>query len=178
MKVTIVFLGWQNMERIKKGIILFLLLIGTAYCFGEQISFQIVQLNNSAENVTEEAKVVEDFLIDSFFDAGYIVTNSEAALAKSRAEYPKLWQTGMNEAIAGYSDYFVQVILQFTETLDETINKNVMILKNVDFSVYRTENLEELSKQNLPCNLKILNPSDMGTISDSLIFEINKVINA
>ena len=63
----------------KKRILLVLLLLGTASCFCSQVSFQVVQHNNSVDSVTEEARVVEDALIDSFFDAGYIVTNSEAS---------------------------------------------------------------------------------------------------
>ena len=155
-----------------------LLLLGTASCFAAQVSFQVVQHNNSVDSVTEEARVVEDALIDSFFDAGYIVTNSEASLARTITDETKLWSIGMQEAVSGFSDYFVQVILEFTEMYDETINKNVMILNKAKYNISDTAYLEKLSDEELLCNLKINDPSDLAIISESLIYEIYKVLNA
>ena len=84
----------------------------------------------------------------------------------------------MQEAVSGYSDYFVQVILEFTEMFDESINKNVMILNKAKYSISDTAYLEKLSDEELLCNLKINDPSDLAVISESLIYEIYKVLNA
>ena len=166
------------MKNMKKRMLLILMLIGTSFCYARQVSFQIVQHNNSAEEVTEEAKVVEDALIGSFFDFGYIVTNSNASLAKNYVDDNKLWKIGMNEAVSGGSDYFVQVVLEFTEKFDETINKNVMVLDKASYKINDTSVLDELGSGVMSCNLKINNPSDLAIVTDSLIFEINKVLNA
>ena len=166
------------MNRMKKRIILLFMFVLASFCYARQVSFQVVQHNNSVEEVTEEARVVEDALIDSFFEYGYIVTNSEASIARNYVDDSNLWKIGMNEAVSGYSDFFVQVILEFTEKFDETINRNVMILDKAQYRINDTVQLNELGSGEFVCGLKINSPSDLAIVSDSLIFEINKVLNA
>ena len=166
------------MNCIKKGLILLIGMICSSLCFAEQISFQIIQHNNSVEKVTEEALVVEDALLSTFFDKGYIVTNSEALLSNSVKNDCNLWKTGMEEAINGSSDYFVQIILHFTEKDNGSVMQKNMILEKVDYSFSLTENGNIKSEGTLICNLQVCDSSDLTIISSSIIDEIVKVLNA
>ena len=166
------------MNHLKGKMFLILLLICSSCCFAKQISFQVVQSNNSFDEVTEEAFFVEDALISDFFENGYIVTNSPAAVSDSDDCEKKLWKTGAEEALNGGSDYFVQVILYFTEKKDSTINKNVMILDKIDYTVCVTKSLDIIAESSLACNLRIYESKDLIGISQKLVDEIFEVINA
>ena len=166
------------MNHLKKRIFLILLLACSSCCFAKQISFQVVQHNNSFDKVTEEALFIEDALISNFFDRGYIVTNSPADISDSEECEKKLWTTGVEDALNGGSDYFVQVILYFTEKRDNTINKNVMILDKIDYSICLTGSLDFIAKDSLSCNLRVYEPKDLTRISKNLMDEIFEAINA
>lgn len=89
-----------------------ILMVATA-CFARQISVQVVQHNDAWNSVSEHSLVVEDELMNGFFDYGYIVTNSETTLSASEEEDENLLNSGFAEAYDGYSDVFVQVKLYF-----------------------------------------------------------------
>ena len=78
--------GVFSMGKLKKLGILAILLISGSLCFANQISFQIVQHDESLDSVSEDSMVIEDSVLNNFFEFGYIVTNSDAAISSS-AEY-------------------------------------------------------------------------------------------
>ena len=155
-----------------------LLITSSSLCFGEQISFQIVQHNKSVEDVSEEAYLVEDALISSFFDSGYIVTNSLASLSKNSRTDKKLWKIGAEEAVEGGSDYFVQIILYFTQNEGPAPKQDLMILESVEYKFSRTDSLENTVEGKWDCNVELMDADDMKPVTDTLISEIYKVIKA
>ena len=88
----------------------FLFLLGSAWCSARQVSFQIVQHDGPSE-LLEESLTIEDEVMNNFFDYGYIVTNSDAQVSSSEKQDEKLFNTGIGEAIEGFSDYFIQIKL-------------------------------------------------------------------
>lgn len=89
-----------------------ILMVATA-CFARQISVQVVQHNDAWDSVGEHSLVVEDELMNGFFDYGYIVTNSETSVSVSEENDEELLNSGFAEAYDGFSDVFVQVKLYF-----------------------------------------------------------------
>lgn len=81
----------------------------SAVVFAKDVTVQIVQHGGNTENVGETAMVLEDELLNSFFDAGYIVTNLPATMAYSDDENDDLNQKLFSETAAGGGDYAVQV---------------------------------------------------------------------
>ncbi len=99
-------------------------LLAIAFClaafgpaaFCGSLSFQIVQHNDSLSDVCKSALIIEDEILNYFFDAGYIVTNVPAAMSSSAVQDEKLWQSGCNEAAGGSFDQFVQIHLYFNSS--------------------------------------------------------------
>lgn len=165
-------------QKIKRIFLVFLLITLSSLCFGEQISFQVVQHNKSVDNVSEEALVVEDALISSFFDSGYIVTNSLASLSKNSRTDKKLWKIGVEEAVEGGSDYFVQVILHFTQKEGPAPKQDIMILESVEYNLSDTDSLKVKAEGKWDCHKEIMDSDDINEASDILISELYKVLKA
>lgn len=100
-------------NRGKKGLISMVFLFLGGICFASQISVQIVQHNSALDYVSEQSYIVEDELLNGFFEKGYIVTNSLAQVSKSEESDSELLYTGFGEAYDGFSDYFVQVKIYY-----------------------------------------------------------------
>lgn len=79
-------------------------------CWGTDISFQVVQHNDVLDTVCEQTLVIEDQILDYFFDLGDIVTN-EPAVAAVPADAENLWRTAYAFAVTGGADYFVELRL-------------------------------------------------------------------
>ena len=96
------------MGNFKRVVIFSALLFSAALCFANQISFQIVQHDESVDCVSEDSMVIEDSVLNNFFEYGFIVTNSDAAISDSATQDEKLYKIGQGDAFNGFSDYFVQ----------------------------------------------------------------------
>ena len=64
----------------------------------ESLAFQIVQHGGGFTNVAEPSLIVEDEIINSLFDAGFIVSNIPAALSSSKKDDERLFAAGTGEA--------------------------------------------------------------------------------
>ena len=109
------------MGKLKRFSILAILLISGSFCFANQISFQIVQHDESLDCVSEDSMIIEDSVLNNFFEYGYIVTNSDAAISESKAQDEKLYKIGQGDAFNGFSDYFIQIRLYYERT-EETLS--------------------------------------------------------
>lgn len=86
-----------------------IIVLSSAFC--GSLNFQIIQSSASLKDVCETTMVVEDEILNYFFDAGYVVSNSQSATSNSSAEQAKLWKTGVTDSSEGAFDYFVQINL-------------------------------------------------------------------
>lgn len=164
------------MGKMKRFCIAAVLLLCTAGCFAKQISFQIVQHDESAKDVTEQSLTIEDEVLNSFFDYGYIVTNSDAKVAASDAQDEKFYKNGVGEAFNGYSDYFIQISL-FYERTDET-RSAASDLKKVAFVVTSAKTGVKVASKSVD-NIKLEHKKDdLKKISANLVTEINKTLNS
>lgn len=74
------------------------------------ISFQVVQHNEVLDTVCEQTLVIEDQILDYFFNLGDIVTN-EPAVAAVPEDAENLWKTAYAFAVTGGAEYFVELRL-------------------------------------------------------------------
>ncbi len=123
MNEMIVDIRGVRMGNLKRLSILAVLLIGSSLCFANQISFQIVQHDDCMDSVSEDSLTIEDSVLNNFFEYGFIVTNSDAAISESAAQDEKLYKIGQGDAFNGFSDYFIQIRLYYART-DETTSEN------------------------------------------------------
>ena len=121
------------MGKLKRLSLLIVLLAGTSLCFANQISFQIVQHDDSLDSVSEDSMVIEDSVLNNFFEYGFIVTNSDAAISESLAQDERLYKIGQGDAFNGFSDYFVQIKLYYERT-DQTLSTASDLYK-INFSI-------------------------------------------
>lgn len=151
-------------------------MIFSSLCFAKQVSFQIVQHDSSTDDVTEASLVIEDEILNTFFDYGYIVTNSAATVSASESQDEKLFKTGKNDAFTGYSDFFVQINLYYGRT--EQTKTEQSDLQKVCFSVTSVKTGETFEKQSME-NIKLNHTKDdLPRISADLVAAINKVLKS
>ena len=121
------------MGNFKRIAVFSALLLSATLCFANQISFQIVQHDDSADNVTEDSFIIEDSVLNTFFEYGYIVTNSDAAISDSESQDERLYKIGSGEAFNGFSDYFIQIKLYYERT-EQTLSASSDLYK-IDFTI-------------------------------------------
>ncbi|MCR5188047.1 MAG: hypothetical protein K6C97_03855 [Treponema sp.] len=164
------------MGKLKRLITFCLIAISASCAFAKQISFQVVQHDQSADVVTEQSLVIEDEVLTSFFESGFIVTNSPAVISESDGQDAALFKTGIGEAFNGYSEYFVQINL-FYERTEATTSKDADLQK-IKFTIAKTNTGKTIANKSFD-NIKIANVNtDLRKVSLSLVKEINKALNA
>lgn len=162
------------MGTIKKlSLFCFISLLST-FCFARQLCFQIVQHDSTAKELTEQSLTIEDEVLNSFFDYGFIVTNSNATISNSQNQDETLFETGLKDAFNGYSDIFIQIQL-FFEQNDENTTTNSE-LKSINFIVANASTGVKIAENNLQ-NIKLEHKkNDLQKISSNLVFQINKIL--
>ena len=163
------------MGNLKRLSILLALLAASALCFANQISFQIVQHDESLDSVSEDSMTIEDSLLNDFFEYGFIVTNSDAAVSNSSAQDEKLFKIGQGDAFNGYSDYFVQIKL-FYERTDQTISQSNN-KKKIDFIIASPKTGAKIAEKSIN-DIKI-DPgkkNNLVKVSSELVNQIHKAL--
>ena len=165
------------MEKLKRISILAILLISGSLCFANQISFQIVQHDASLDRVSEDSMTIEDSVLNNFFEYGFIVTNSDAAISESAAQDENLYKIGQGDAFNGFSDYFIQIKLYYERT-DETVNSSSDLYK-IDFSITSVKTGKKIAAKTMK-DIKIdrTKKNNLAKISSDLVSEISKALKA
>lgn len=164
------------MGNFKRFCFVILLFVCSTLCFAKQISFQIVQHDDAAEEVTESSLTIEDEILNTFFDYGFIVTNSEAKISSVNGVDEKLYKIGVGDAFNGYSDYFIQINLFYNKNEDSiSIGSD---LTKVNFLVASVQTGEIFADKTFN-NIKLGNQKDdLKKVSSDLVLEINKVLKS
>ena len=163
------------MGKLKRTLILFILLCSSALCFANQISFQIVQHDESNDCVSEDSMIIEDAVLNSFFEHGFIVTNSDAAISDSTAQDERLYKIGTGDAFNGYSDYFIQIKL-FYERTEQTLTASSDLYK-IDFVIASPKTGLKIAEKSIK-DIKIERgkKNNLAKISSDLVSQINKAL--
>lgn len=161
------------MGILKKTCLFMLLVVCSGLCFAKQISFQVVQHDESLKTVGEQSLIIEDEILTGLFNCGYIVTNSVAAVSSSDGNDEKLWKLGLNEAFDGYSDYFVQINLFFTSPKEGS--KGAAKLEKVYWSISNAKTGSILAEKKVSAS-NAVNADDLRAISAVLVTDINKIV--
>ena len=163
------------MGKLKRLFFLTVLLASGALCFANQISFQIVQHDESLDIVSEDSMVIEDSVLNNFFEYGFIVTNSDAAISESKAQDEKLYKIGQGDAFNGFSDYFVQIRLYYERTEQTLVNTSD--LYEIDFSITSVKSGKKIADRSMK-NIKIdrTKKNNLVKISADLVNEISKAL--
>ena len=112
-----------------------------------------------------------------FFEYGFIVTNSDAAISESQAQDEKLYKIGQGDAFNGFSDYFVQIRLYYERT-EQTL-ANTSDLYEIDFSITSVKSGKKIADRSIK-NIKVdrTKKNNLVKISSDLVNEISKALKA
>ena len=165
------------MGKLKRLWILAFTLLCGSFCFANQISFQIVQHDDNLDSVSEDSLVIEDSVLNNFFEYGYIVTNSDAAVSESAVQDEKLYKIGQGDAFNGFSDFFVQIKLYYERT-DQTLTTSSDLYK-IDFSITSVKTGKKIASKTLS-DIKIdhTKKNNLTKVSSDLVNEISKALRA
>lgn len=105
------------------------LFFASAAMAAEEISVQIVQHNDAADAICDSSMMVEDELLEAFFNQGFIVSSSPSVESVSEKQDSVLLKKALTEADDGGLSYFVQVKIYYrtvkTENPDETVQSDI-----------------------------------------------------
>ena len=165
------------MGNFKRLSILTILFLAGSLCFCNQISFQIVQHDESVDCVSEDSMVIEDSVLNNFFEYGFIVTNSDAAMSDSAKKNKKLYKIGQGDAFNGFSDYFVQIKLYYERT--ENTLSSTSDLYEIDFIITSVKDGKKIAAKSIK-DIKIdrTKKNNLAKVSSDLVYEINKALRA
>ena len=150
------------MGKTKKIVIILAAMLGAQMCFAKQISFQIIQHDDRTQNVSEQSLVIEDELLNSFFETGYIVTNSPTIVSESKENDVVLYNKALGDAYEGSSDYFIQITLFYNNAL-----------KQIDWSVASVATGNILKQSTIKDSVIETDEKALRKVSSKLISEIS-----
>ncbi|MBP5602778.1 MAG: hypothetical protein J6X78_08625 [Treponema sp.] len=135
-------------------------------CFAKQISIQIVQHDERTDKVTESSLVIEDELLNGFFETGYIITNSPTVVSQSDNDDMLLYNKALGDAYEGSSDYFVQIKLYYKNSL-----------KTVDWTIASVATGRTIKESSFE-NSSTTDEKGLRKVSSQLVSEITKIIKS
>ncbi len=149
-----------------KQLILFLgIFLCAQVCFASQISFQIIQHDDRMQDVSEQSYVIEDELMNGFFESGYIVTNSPTVVSDSSENDAILYNKAMGDAYEGSSDYFIQIKLIYNNSL-----------KEIDWTIASVASGNKIKESKLTGSVSAADAKGLKKISAELMSEIFDIL--
>ena len=153
------------MGKTRKLLLIAGLLLCAQFCFAKQVSFQIIQHDDKTQNVTEQSLVLEDEMLNSFFETGYIVTNSPTVVSESAENDVILYNKALGDAYEGSSDYFIQVKLFYNNSL-----------KQIDWSIASVATGNKIKESSITGSVTAADEKGMKKISSRLMSEIYDIL--
>ena len=114
----------------KKNFLAFFLLGMSALLNAKSFSLQIVQRNTGGETIFDTSYVVEQAIMDYFFDRGAIVSNNSVIVSNNddTKEKTQLHRSFV-EAQEGCMNLFIKLFLNYA--LEDSTNPSAVLLSNI-----------------------------------------------
>ena len=129
----------------KISLVLCAAVFGAVCSWATELSFQVVQHNEALDTVSEETLVIEDQILDYFFNVGDIVTN-EPALAAVSEDAEGLRKTAYEIAASGGAEYFIQLRLFYGgKGSKDSANISLKNLVHVQWTITDTASGEKIA---------------------------------
>ncbi|MBO4532900.1 MAG: hypothetical protein J5726_04295 [Treponema sp.] len=154
------------MGKTKKLMLTGVLLLCAQFCFAKQISFQIIQYDDRTQDVTEQSLVIEDELLNGLFETGYIVTNSPTVVSDSGDE-TSLYNKAMGDAYEGFSDYFIQIKLYYSNALNQ-----------INWSIASVNSGKKIKESVIKGSVTTADEKGLKKISSELVTEITNFLKS
>lgn len=124
----------------KKSVFLaiFGLLIAAA-SFSQAVGILVIQDSGNVTDVRATSYIVENTLLDTFFDNGYIVSNNPIALINSRNTVESLTKRAIRESNEGQMD--ILIVIKIKYKLSERMNTSAVLLSDIEEMSYEIYNV-------------------------------------
>ena len=155
------------MGKTKHLFLILCLFLCAQFCFAKQISFQIVQHDQRTDKVTEDSLILEDELLNGFFETGYIITNSPTVVSNSADDDQVLYNKALGDAWEGCSDFFIQIKLNYKNNLS-----------TVDWTLASVSTGRTIKESSLENAVVVTDYKSLRKLSSQLISEITKIIKS
>ena len=157
MKFLIVFAEIPILERtdkirgkvgnMKRTFFAFLLLFASFAAGAKSFSLQVIQRNTGGDSVFDTSYVVEQAIMDYFFEHGMIISSNQVIVSKrDDASEKKELRRSLIEAKTGCMDLFVKLCLNFA--LEDSMNPSAVLLSNIndaELEILSTETTETVA---------------------------------
>lgn len=131
------------MKMYKKMIFsVFLILSGLAFA-APSFSLQVVQKNGSENVIYEASYLIEQTILDYFYDHAYIVSNSPIIIQKRNADISGDLQKSFDAAQEGSLDLIIQMIVVYN--LIDSSNPEEALLNNIETIEWKALSLNDSS---------------------------------
>ena len=144
--------------------------------FSLDVSIQVIQRDPVHSKKTETSCLVEDTIIDTLFEYGYIASNLPLEVIGENADVKKLQKDGIYKCSDGLADYFAMVIVD----LDGQASANpetalISSVKDVEWAVYDVVSGKALDSGKI--DRKALQYGDGQEGVESLGLNVSSLIN-
>lgn len=133
-----------------KNIIFILISSLCSFASAKSFSLQIIQKNGSENIVYETSYVIEQAILDYFFENMYIVSNNPIIIQKKGQDITNDLQKAFDAAQEGLLDYLIETEIFYN--ISDSTNPESANLQNIDKVEWRlisTDTKKTLSKGNL-----------------------------
>lgn len=114
----------------KKALLAIVFALFACAAYAKSFSLQVVQKNTPGDQVFDSSFVVEQTILDHFYDRGMIVSNNSVLISKDDEAQDKTdLRRSMIEAKIGCMDLFVKLCLNYS-VLDSA-NPTAILLSNI-----------------------------------------------
>lgn len=131
------------MKIYKKMIFSVLLFFSGLVFAAPSFSLQIVQKNGSENVVFDASYLIEQVILDYFYDNAYIVSNSPVIIQKKNADISGDLQKSFDAAQEGSLDLVIQLVV--TYTLSDSNNPAEACLNDIELIEWKAVSLSDKS---------------------------------
>ena len=117
------------MDKRKNTLLILLMVFAATIANASAISFQIVQTDSTQDKVRASSYEIEDTLMNYFFNAGYIVTNSVTVVANNSEDKEDAYKKAFNEAVDGQCDILITMNVEYD--VDSSTGPDLSLLSNI-----------------------------------------------
>lgn len=116
--------------KLFKTFIFTVLLLAGSFVSAKSFSLQVVQKKGSETVVYEASYVIEQTILDYFYENAYIVSNSPVIIEKKNESIAAELQKSFDAAQEGFLEYLIQADVYYN--LADSNNPEEALLKNID----------------------------------------------
>ena len=115
------------------------LLTASSFSFASSVSVFMCQKDGGTESLRAATVEIENSVLDTLFDRGYIV--SSVAAAKSGSDFDEAASKALQNSAEGFFDFMVQITVRYTDAIPENPSKIVFSdIQSIEWRIVRIKN--------------------------------------